>query len=194
MSGGFNPINLAVQASLAVSTGGTSMLLEAAAQQVLQSVGQQIVGQLGQSMGLPQSVTSMAQDLVGGSGLSLGAAVSAFGDQAGLSSTDQGSLQSELNQLIQSFVEGHKPAKGEKGEGILEKIAIALGQAADNQMQKMSDLADQISNVGNSDQSQMSSLTGKMNAAGQEFGLITQALNTVLNSLGQGLSSAARKS
>lgn len=194
MSGGFNPINLAVQASLAVSTGGTSMLLEAAAQQVMQSFGQQIIAQLGQSMGLPQSAISLAQGLVGGNGLSLGAAVSAFGGQAGLSSTDQGSLESELNQLIQSFVEGHKPSKGEKGEGILEKIAIALGNAADEQMQKMSDLSDQISNIGNSDQSQMTSLTAKMNAAGQEFNVISQAINTVLNSLGQGLSSAARKS
>ena len=108
------------------------------------------------------------------------------------------SANNSINQLLTGMAGGTYGGYGSTGAsggtgGILARIAEALGAAADNQMNQMSSLASQIGNVSSSNQSQFASLSGELNAAGQQFGIISQATNTVLNAIGSGEEQLARK-
>jgi len=219
MSGGFNPVSLVSQVALGVATGGTSMLMEAALSTVVSQIGQQVIGQLGQQLGLPQSVVGLAQ----------GAFAGALGDEQGAAQDFEGAIQSaisqfqaspsdvgqfqqasdnfasQLNQLAQA---GYKSATDESndaagfasgggGKGsIFMKIAIALGKLMDQKMTDMADTTDQIGQLGtvdNSNQSHLSELTGKLQGLTQEIGLLSNALTNTLKSLGDASATLARK-
>jgi hypothetical protein len=220
MSGGFNPVSLVSQVALGVATGGTSLLMEAALSTVVSQIGQQVIGQLGQQLGLPQSVIGMAQ----------GAFAGALGDEQGAAQDFEGVMQnvtsqfqstpsdvgqfqqasdnfgSQLNQLAQAgmqatsdqsndsagFASGSGGAKG----SIFMKIAIALGKLMDQKMTDMADTTDQIGQLGtvdNSNQSHLSELTGKLQGLTQEIGLLSNALTNTLKSLGDASATLARK-
>jgi len=191
MSGGFNPVNLAIQASLAISTGGTSLLVQAAAQQLMQSIGQELIGQLGQAMGVPQDVVSLAQGMIGGNGSSLGAAVSAFGDMSGLSSTQQGSMQNEIESMISDFVQQNARNDGSDGSGKdswLVALAKALGKVADHQADQLQSDANQL--TGKDDKP---SDVYKVQGESQEFGLMMNAFTDIIKTIGQAMGQTASK-
>ena len=215
MSGGFNPVSLVSQVALGVATGGSSLLLEAALSTVASQIGQQVIGQLGQQLGLPQSVIGLAQ----------GAFAGALGDEAGASQDFEGAIQSavsqfqstpsetgqfqqasddfgsQLNQLAQTgFQSASDQANGadsSKAKGsIFMKIAIALGKLLDQKMTDMANTTDQIGQLGtvsNSNQSHLSELTGKLQGLTQEIGLLSNALTNTLKSLGDASATLARK-
>jgi hypothetical protein len=83
------------------------------------------------------------------------------------------------------------------GKGsILMKLAVALGQIADQKLNDMAKKAQDIGNMGKieaKNQSKFSQMNAELNALGQEFGIVSQAMNNVLKSIGEGASTVARK-
>jgi hypothetical protein len=63
----------------------------------------------------------------------------------------------------------------------------------DSKMTQMKDLAEQMNQVGNSDQSQLGSLSGELNAIGQEVGILSNALKSTIETLGRAQSDLAKK-
>jgi hypothetical protein len=144
-------------ASLAMKTIGSAIL-------------NQVISQVGQQLGLPQSVISGAQALFGqtsGTG-SLGQqtikqAVSGLAQQFGLSPREEGQLERSANKsadaietLVSNMLQqmsvrdkkGEKDAESSKFEGgkggFLRAIALALGEAADSKMTEMASLANDL--------------------------------------------------
>ncbi|WP_375404673.1 hypothetical protein [uncultured Sphingomonas sp.] len=180
-------------ASLALKTLGTA-------------IGQQLIQQLGQQLGLPQSVISMAQNSYAAATGSQGGpraimdAGSQLGQQFNLSPTQQGQLEraaiTDLNNMYSGLIgsdEFKAASSGGSGKGFLERIAVALGKALDAKMNKAASLADQIGKQGNSDQSQLGELNGKMAAVSQEISILSNALNNTIKSIGEAQSTIARK-
>jgi hypothetical protein len=139
---------------------------------------------------------------------------------AGFSATERGSIirdmqkqvqdqvKNEMKDSIQDFINNINRERTNKklnsdikavmnGKGsILMKLAIALGQIADQKMNDMAKKAEQIGNMGKieaGNQSKFSQMNAELSALGQEFGIISQAMNNVLKSIGEGASTVARK-
>lgn len=87
--------------------------------------------------------------------------------------------------------------KGGKGGGNwLVAMAKAMGKVAGEHAKKLADLSDQINSLqgGNGDQAQQASqLQSQMQAEGQMFGMLQSAFSNVLKSIGEGMSTMARK-
>ncbi|WP_144033557.1 hypothetical protein [Sphingomonas guangdongensis] len=195
-----NPISLA---QLAMGPAGWASL---ALKTLGSAIGQQLIQQLGQQLGLPQSVIGLAQNAFGaatgtsGGPLSIGEAVSQLASQFNLSPAQQGQLERSATQdytnLLRDLIgsDEFKAAKtGGSGKGFLERIAVALGKMLDEKMNKVASLADQIGQQGSANQSKLGELNGKMAAASQEVSILSQALNTTIKTIGEAQSTIARK-
>jgi hypothetical protein len=215
MSGGFSPANLVTQAALGFMTGGSSLILETAMRTVVSAIGQQVIGQLGQEMGLPSGVIDMAQGAFAGAmgdvqGAQQGAqnAIEDFGSATGASPSEVGEAQSAGQTLGNMMLDGIRQAandsddgngvKGSAGQGgsLLMKIAIALGQLMDKKMTDMANLTDQIGALGSGsgNQSKLGELTGKLQGLSQETSLLSNALTNTIKTIGESNSTLARKS
>lgn len=136
-------------ASLAVRTIGTA-------------IGQQVIQQLGQRLGLPQGMISMAQNAFAaatgsqGGPLTIRDAVNQLADQFNLSPSQQGQLERTANQSfdnINRILENNlrRAANGsgeEEGGSILMRIARSLGQLMDEKMETLASKADALGRVG----------------------------------------------
>lgn len=169
------------------------------------AVGQQLIQQLGQRLGLPQGVINFAQNAFaaasGTQGMpqTIAGAVGQLAQQFNLSPAQQGALErsarNDLNSMLQDLVgsDEFKSAKSGGGKGFLEKIAVALGQALDRKMNKAASLADQIGRQGDSSQSKLGELNGKMAATSQEISILSNALNNTIKTIGEAEATIARK-
>jgi hypothetical protein len=195
-----NPISLA---QVAMGPAGWASL---ALRTLGSAIGQQLIQQLGQQLGLPQSVISVAQNAfgaatgTGGGPLTIRDAVAQLASQFNLSPAQQGQLERSATQdytnLLSDLIgsDEFKAAKSSGGgKGFLERIAVALGKLLDQKMNKAASLADQIGNQGNSNQSKLGELNGKMAAVTQEISILSNALNNTIKSIGEAQSTIARK-
>ncbi|MGK6325172.1 hypothetical protein ACMGDM_19065 [Sphingomonas sp. DT-51] len=201
MRSAVNPLSLA---QLAAGPAGWATL---AMRTLASAVGQQVLQQLGQQLGLPQSVISLAQNSYGaatgtlGGPLNIQDAVSGLADQFGLSALEQGQLTRSANDAFRSLSNSlaesdeFKAARtGKGGESIFMKIARVLGELADKKLGEMVGLADQIgATTDGKQQNEITSLTGKMQGKSQEFGLISNAMTNVIKTIGEGVSTISRK-
>lgn len=182
-------------ASLAMRTIGTA-------------IAQQVIQQLGQSLGLPPAVISMAQQAFsaasGTQGLptTVAGAVSQLAQQFNLSPSQQGELQRGADESINSLIsqlgqseESKEAMSGGKGQSLLMKIAVAMGKLLDKKMTEMGNLTDQIGKLGSgsSNQSKLGELTGKLQGLGQEVSMLSNALTNTIKSIGEANSTLARK-
>lgn len=199
MSGGFNPINLVSQVALGVATGGASVWAQLA-MQVVSSIGQQVIQQLGQQIGLPQSTIDMAQGAFAGAvGDHQGAqrnmqeAVQEFGQAFNASPQEIGDWQRQLQDTVRDIAtqagesEELKDARGGggKGKSWLMAIAEVLGNKLNSMAHELTDLAQQAA-----DDPASATLFG---AKSQEFGILMNSANTGLKSIGEGLTSMAKR-
>ncbi|MHA6316177.1 hypothetical protein ACXYN8_00750 [Altererythrobacter sp. CAU 1778] len=197
-----NPVNLA---SLAMGPAGWANL-------AMRTIGSQIamnaLQQIGQRMGLPQPMIDLAQasfaNQMGMPGLArqnVREAVSAFASESNLSLRDQASLEraanDDLNNLIfklgEAMTEGKERAKsaGSKGKGSwLQKIADAMARALDSKIQDMDTMARALDKQGKNRSIKAST---DLQVAGQEFSYLMQSTSTVIKTIGEGLSTMARK-
>jgi hypothetical protein len=200
------------------------MAMQQMASMVLQQVGQQL-GLPPAMISAAQAAFGQASGVGGNGDFSLNGFSSRSMDamlrSAGFSATERGSIirdmqkqvqdqvKSEMKDSIQDFINNMNRDSANKklnsdikavmnGKGsILMKLAIALGQIADQKMNDMAKKAEQIGNMGKieaGNQSKFSQMNAELSALGQEFGIISQAMNNVLKSIGEGASTLARKS
>jgi hypothetical protein len=109
--------------------------------------------------------------------------------------------------------DGCHPRTGDSGSGggtgsIFEQIALAMGKSMDKKLDQLLDAANQVSALGDQkaggadakapggeggDSSQILQASAQVTARGQELSSVSQAYNSSINSLGQAVSTAARK-
>lgn len=213
MSGGFNPINMVSQVALGALTGGTSIIAQMA-MQIATQVASQVIEQVGQQLGLPQPIIDGAQGMLAATTGNPALAAQEFGSAAdgvrqsiqdagnafNSSPSEVGQFQREVSDIVRDLVqqgtnsaEHQKGTTSSKGDSFLVALAKALGSVLDEKMTKMKDLADDMNQTDNSDQSRLGSLGGELSAVGQEVKSLSEALNNSIKSLGEAQATLARK-
>ena len=177
-------------ASLALKTIGTAIM-------------QQVIQQVGQQLGLPPAVINMAQQAFSAASgqpfnpMSVGQAVQQFGEMLGASTTEVGQAQRGANDVVKQMVDsilkrardGGSDEDGATGaESRLMKLAKAMGKLLDKKMDQMIATGEKM------DKSEkQGSLSAQMQALGQELGMISNALNNTIKSIGESNTTLARK-
>lgn len=195
-----NPLSVA---QLAMGPAGWASL---AARTLMSAIGQQVIQQLGEKLGLPQSTIDMAQGAFcasmgdkAGVRQNVQEAIGGFAEQFNASPAEQGEANREVDDAINRMVSGMadgedakaaraggKGAKGTSGQSWLMALAEALGKKLDKQAAEMSKMADQITD-------KTPSLTAKFGAKSQEFGILMNATTNAIKTVGEGLANSARK-
>ncbi|MGF7146952.1 hypothetical protein FHS96_000561 [Sphingomonas zeicaulis] len=189
-------INPASLVMMATPAGWASLAVKT----LVSAIGEQLIQQLGQQLGLPQSMIDVAQGAFAGAmgdtaGVqrNLEEAVQAFTEGMGFSPAQQGEFQRDLNdQLTQTALEGARQAEkstrggGKGGEGWLQAIAEALGGTLNEMAEDMSAMAEDITK-------DTPDLTTKFSALSQQFSILFNAASTAIKAIGEGMSSTARK-
>jgi len=209
--GGFNIGSLISQAALAVATGGTSALVQAALTQVVSSIGQQ---QVGQALGLPQSVIDLsigafaaATGNTGGTFQSIGESAAGLAQATGGGAFEAGGIERQMNDIVQDLVdktlekartggrdeEGNAIPGGLNGKSFMLRLALALGSVLDAKMERMAEIGEKIDAESQKKKPKMGSLSAEMTAVGKELDFVSQALNNALKSIGESASTLARK-
>ena len=199
MIGGLGGIGALVGTMLGGPLGGVLAQLMT---QAVSAVAQQIVQQAGDAIGAPQSMIDMAQGHVAGAlgdpegaGRNLEESIEAYGKEVGTTPSQIGDVQRQVSEQIQKAGEEAmqtdeaKEAKaggaGGKG-GWLHALAQALGKAADK---AAADLEQKASKLDGATPSQ----SAEYSADAQAFGMLMNAINQAIKTIGESLNTVARK-
>jgi hypothetical protein len=177
-------------ASLALKTIGTAIM-------------QQVIQQVGQQLGLPPAVISMAQQAFSAASgqpfnpQSVAGAVEQFGQMMGANPAEIGDAQRGANdvvkQLVDSVLKQARDGGGEDGpstgESRLVKLAKAMGKLLDKKMDKIIEVGEKMDGA-----KKQGSLSAEMQALSQEMSMISNALNNMIKSIGEANTTLARKS
>ncbi len=104
-----------------------------------------------------------------------------------------GELQDATLDMARSFLERQNEEKrggATGGRNKLMALALALGSVLDTKLDKMSSLANSIQGAEGED---ISKKMAQLNVLGQEFSIISNALNTTIKAVGEAASTLARK-
>lgn len=192
--------NVINPANLALAAAGPAGWAAIAARTLMSSIGQEVIQQLGQQLGLPQSTIDLAQSAyAGATGDYQGAALNAqeaaanFAEAYGASPTESGDFQRDVNDAIFNMAndmaggeEMRAARAGGRGGSWLIAIAQALGEKLDAMAQEMTQMANNISD-------DTPSLTTLFSAKSQQFGIMMNAASTAIKTLGESLANTARK-
>ncbi len=184
---------------------------------VMTAVAQEVIKQVGQQLGLPQSVINMAQQAFSassGSGnlgqQSISQAVSGLGQQFGLSPAQEGTIGREANdvvgKLVEKMTEKLRQGQDDDGEGSgsgkasgggsgsrLVALARALGKIIDKKMDDIIAKSKTLDGDKANGGKQQATISAEIQALSQEIGFISNALNNSIKSIGESLSTMARK-
>lgn len=202
----FNPVSLLATAALGPAGGIVAQL----ATRVFSQVGQQLIQQVGQNLGLPQSTIDMAQasfagshgDIQGFAG-NLGQGVNASIDEAGLafgaSPADIADQQRATQDFIRDTIdrmsqsEEFKEAKQGRGkggaggaQGWLMAMAKVLGQQLDKLGEDMTDMASRITK-------DTPGLSAEFGVVSQQFGMLMNATSNAIKTVGESMGRMASK-
>lgn len=177
-------------ASLAMKTIGTAIL-------------QQVIQQVGQQLGLPPAILNMAQQAFSAASgqpfnpLGVAGAVEQFGQMINASPAEIGDAQRGANDVVKQMVDsilkrardGGADEDGASGpQSRLMKLAKAMGKLLDKKMDQMIAVGDKMDKA-----DKQGSLSAQMQALGQELGMISNALNNTIKSIGESNTTLARK-
>lgn len=152
-----------------------------------------------------------------GNPISMGIASLTVGSNLSSSLVDQAKEQMEFAKPA-----NQRRGRGEKGQcgggegadaggSVFERIALALGESMDKKLQQLLQAADEVANlsdqlagkadgsgkISDKDKTQgeggIMKASAQVTARGQELNAISQAFNSAINSLGQAVGNAARK-
>ena len=221
--------NIALQGALGVATGGASLMVTTALKGLMMSIGDQLLQNIGQKLGLPQGAIDFAQAAFhgaagdpGGAIQNIGEASQGLGLAAGLDQFGTGEVErnafnivDQLQKNVQDRLENGSDEDGNVrgnaktraagasaagGESFLVRLALALGKAIDAKMDEQLKIAGEIDDAKNAaeggDKGADSNITqqgAKLTALGQEITILSNALNTALKSIGESVSTLARK-
>lgn len=215
--GSFNPMQMVSQAALAMATGGTSLIAQMALQ-IATQIGKELIQTLGQQMGLPQPMIDAAQGaLETAAGNPAGAAqeyaqaaqgsaamVADLGQlfqqspaQIGEAQRDVQSAQDDFiqNQILQGAQQGSDEdgnargvgAKGSASKGSwLMVLAEALGRKANAAANELASKSNSLDWKDPKQSSDFQALT-------QQFNMLMSAITNAIKSVGEGMTTAARK-
>jgi uncharacterized protein YggU (UPF0235/DUF167 family) len=197
-----NPLSLA---QLAMGPAGWASL---AARTLMSAIGQQVIQQLGEKLGLPQSTIDMAQGAFcasmgdkAGVRQNVQEAIGSFAEAYNASPAEQGAANREvddaLNRMVSQMADGDDAkaaraggksgkAGATSGQSWLMALAEALGEKLDKMAGEMSKMAGDITD-------KTPSLTAKFGAKSQEFGILMNATTNAIKTVGEGLANSARK-
>lgn len=225
LTGAFNPMTL-MGAAMGGPIGAIiAQALQQVVSQVVQQIIQQAGQQLGlpqQFIDMAQGAAAGSLGDTQGATRNLQEAISGFAGATGATGAQAGAVERETNDFAQQFIndavdritqeagETAANASGGKGVGasggaaagkggsVLMRIALAIGEAMDNKVDKMAENADKMKDLdpkggSKEEMSQYNSLSAEMNALGQELKIVSEALNNTLKSIGEASSSLARK-
>lgn len=191
--GSINPVNIALLAT----PGGPAALL---VRNLASSIGQNLIQQFGQAIGLPQSAIDMAQGRFSLSQGDFRGAVQNFNQatrelaqEYRASQTEEADAQRNLQDTIRDIVsqqsesEEMKAARGggKGGQSWLMAIAEVLGDKLNDMAHELTGLAQEAA-----DDPSKATIFG---AKSQEFGILMNSANTGLKAIGEGLTQMARK-
>jgi hypothetical protein len=196
-------INPATLMQLAMGPAGWASL---AARTIGTAIAQQVIQQLGQSLGLSPAVIGAAQMAFSAASgqpsapvRSIGQAVAELAGQYGLSAMQQGQLERAAQNdakdmyemLSQAAAQGKQraergSAKGGKGSWLRE-LATAMSAALDSKINEMKSLAAQL------DKTKTTSQQNDLQVATQEFSFLMNATANMIKTVGEGLATMARK-
>ncbi|KHL25229.1 hypothetical protein PK98_00175 [Croceibacterium mercuriale] len=195
-----NPISLA---QLTMGPAGWAAL---ATRTLFSAIGQQVIQNLGQQLGLPQSVIDVAHSAFSGSfgggalaGGTIGQAVQSLAQQFNLPATDAGNLERNANdaarQMTDSVLQnirengsGDDYAAAVKGKSRLVALAMAMGAVMDDKMDRMIELGEKLDGA-----KKTGSLSAEMQGLGQEMNMVSNALASTIKSIGESATTLARK-
>lgn len=203
--GGFNPVSLLATSMFGPMGGIISQL----ATQVMSQIGQQLIQNMGDNLGLPQSVIGQAQDAfassaggfgglggLGGQQPSIYDSIEQLGQATGASPTEIGDAQSQVQDIMDDFVrnagesDDFKDAKASGGKGAKGGWLMAMAKA----------LGAELDRMGADMEQRASSLTGDDPGASAEFGVVSQqfsmlmnATNNAIKTIGEAMANTARK-
>ncbi|MEL7128807.1 MAG: hypothetical protein AAGK23_04610 [Pseudomonadota bacterium] len=198
----FNPVNLA---SLAFGPAGWAAL---ATRTLTNAIATEVIQRAGDLLNLPQPLIDMAQARfafeTGQTNIgfrSLGEAVDGLQEALGWSDVDAGSIQRQGQDAIAQMLNemnldgarrsGRGLSNGE-GQSLLVALAIALGQVADDKLERMYEITQELGNLDSGDQG-YAQLTGELQAVGQEMKFVSEALSNSIKSIGESAQTLARK-
>ena len=229
-----NPINLM---QLAAGPAGWASL---AMRAVVTNIAQTVIQRIGQQLGVPQPFIDIAQQTIGNrmgnpaAQLGSDGSLRSIANALGMSSRTLGTLERSADTISRmltdsilremgdqaSAVERRSRSRGEgAGEGgsrsFLMAIAEALGSAADDKMNQMYGLAQQIKDQTQSNtqfvdglgdkpstgdqlrasnnQTKLGTLNSQFQAVSQELSILQNVISTSLKSIGEAQSTVARK-
>lgn len=194
-----NVINPSSIAMLAAGPAGWATL---AAQSLMSAVGQQIIQQLGDQLGVPQSMIDLAQAQFAGSmgdfqgvRTNLNEAIEGFAGPMNAGPAQTGAAQSQMNDAVNNLVADlaeSREAKEAKAGGAagaggwLMAIATTLGRELDQMAGDLEQMAGQLSKDD-------PSMTAQFGALSQQFGMMFNATSTAIKAIGEAMSGMARK-
>ncbi|KRA67125.1 hypothetical protein ASD89_02585 [Caulobacter sp. Root656] len=207
--------SLALQGALGVATGGASLLVTTALKSVMMAVGDQVLQQLGQQLGLPQGAIDLAQAAFHGAAGDPGGAVQNLSEASqGLSSaigggafeagqierTAQGQVQDLIAQANEAANRSRDDSSsgdeagvgrgGRGGDSLLVAIAKAMGKVIDS---KMGQMADKTQQMGSAKGEKYGQLSAEVQALGQEISMVSNSLNNAIKAIGEASAQLARK-
>lgn len=205
--------SIALQGALGVATGGASLLVTTALKSVMLAVGDQVLQQLGQQLGLPQSVIDIAQAAFHGAAGDPGGAVqniteaseglaSAIGGGAFEAGEIERGAQTSVQDIVAQANEAANRSREDQasGEGVtgggrgkdslLVAIAKAMGKVIDS---KMGQMADKTEQMGSAKGEKYGQLSAEVQALGQEISMVSNALNNAIKAIGEASAQLARK-
>ena len=202
--GSISPLSTIVQIGM-----GPAGWASLAARTLMSAVGQQVIQQLGQKLGLPQSVIDVAQAQfcaatgdAQGARLNMREAISQVSQDLNLTPSQQGQLSREVesgasslfDMAMQNAINGNNSvgdavntranAKG-KGASWLERLAAVMSEAIESKMGDLEKLAKTAKNGATE--------TNNFQVASQEFSLLMNTTTTAIKSIGEALGNMARK-
>jgi hypothetical protein len=231
-----NPISLM---QLAAGPAGWASL---AMRAVVTNIAQTVIQRIGQQLGVPQPFIDVAQQTIGnrmgnpaaqfgGDG-----SIRSIGEAFGLSSRTLGAVERSADTISQMLTDGilremgdqsssiarraratgETEGRGRAGGSFLMAIAEALGAAADDKMNQMFGLANDIKNQTASNTqfvdglgskpsqgqilqaqnngTKLGTLNSQFSAVSQELGILQNVINNALKTIGEAQSTVARKS
>lgn len=214
MSNGLNLNSIMNVAALAGAafTGGSSLMLMAASnafQQVAQSALQGALQQLGVSPQLLETAMGAfdtAFAAASGNVAELSQEVAQLTQDITDMSNQMGELTQATDDLTASMTNyltdqaaeegGEASGEGEGASNWLVAIAKALGEKMGEIAGKMVELTDQLQTLGGEsaeDAQEFNKVVMELQGQSQMYGMISQAANTVVKAIGEGMSAVARK-
>jgi hypothetical protein len=205
-------MGMIAQIALAAATGGASAMVTMAAQQLATQVAMNVIQQVGEQLGLPQSMIDIAQagfaaqsGRTGLARMETGQAVQNFAGQLGLSPSEQGNVARAADDAVDNAVSQimdnirndrfgvdenggsrSRDRASTSGKSFIMMIAEILGNKLNEAAKELEEKADSTDWKDGKDMSEYNALV-------QQFNTLMSSVNSAIKSIGEALTTMAKR-